>query len=197
MAGGRRFGCWVKSARDPAARQAARRRKLIDLRRQQLTTTHAAERMMLQAAHKAEQDRVFNRVNGRVFALFDRVPALRSVIAPLRRNLTINAVERWPIFRPARRSRSQWCCRSRKKSPSSPCRAIRCYRYHLVRLPKLLQETDARKLYRGNNDIRVPSFISLGPPTWLEQTLSDSFRARLPRELLHPFRAKAPDCQRS
>lgn len=87
----------AKSARDLAAKQVARRRKLIDLRRQQLSVTHASERMMLRAAHKAEQDRIFNRVAGRIFALFDKVPALRSVIAPLRANPAINPGERHRI----------------------------------------------------------------------------------------------------
>jgi hypothetical protein len=50
--------------------------------------------LSLHAAHKAEQNRLFNVIAGKVFALFERVPALRSVIAHLRRNLAINAAER-------------------------------------------------------------------------------------------------------
>lgn len=42
-------------------------------------------------APKAEEGRLFNIIAGKVFDLFDRVPGLRSVIAPLRRNPTINA----------------------------------------------------------------------------------------------------------
>ncbi len=84
----------AKSASDLAAKQKTRRRRAIDVMRQQLAITHASERMALHAAHKAEQDRLFNRIAGKVFALFDRVPALRSVIAPLRRNPAINAAER-------------------------------------------------------------------------------------------------------
>jgi hypothetical protein len=84
----------AKSAADLAAKQEARRRKAIDAKRQALEVIHRAERLSLHAAHKAEQDRLFNRIAGRVFALFDRVPALRSVILPLRRNPAINAAER-------------------------------------------------------------------------------------------------------
>ncbi|MBK8174355.1 MAG: relaxase/mobilization nuclease domain-containing protein [Rhodospirillales bacterium] len=84
----------AKSAADLAAKQEARRRRAIDAKRQALEVTHRAERLSLHAAHKAEQDRLFNRIAGKVFALFDRVPALRSVILPLRRNPAINAAER-------------------------------------------------------------------------------------------------------
>lgn len=84
----------AKSAGDLAAKQEARRRRTIDAKRQALEIVHRAERLALHAAHKSEQDRLFNRVAGKVFALFDRVPALRSVIAPLRRNPAINPGER-------------------------------------------------------------------------------------------------------
>lgn len=84
----------AKSAADLAAKQETRRRKAIDAKRQALEVIHRAERLSLHAAHKAEQDKLFNRIAGKVFALFDRVPALRSVILPLRRNPAINAAER-------------------------------------------------------------------------------------------------------
>jgi len=84
----------AKSAADLATKQEARRRRAIDAKRQALEIVHRAERLSLHAAHKAEQDRLFNRIAGKVFALFDRVPALRSVILPLRRNPAINAGER-------------------------------------------------------------------------------------------------------
>lgn len=84
----------AKAATDLAAKQEVRRRKAVDTKRQALEVVHRAERLSLHAAHKAEQDRLFNRVAGKVFALFDRVPALRSVILPLRRNPAINAGER-------------------------------------------------------------------------------------------------------
>jgi hypothetical protein len=84
----------AKSAADLDAKQEARRRKAIDAKRQALEVIHRAERLSLHAAHKAEQDRLFNRIAGKVFALFDRVPALRSVILPLRRNPAINSAER-------------------------------------------------------------------------------------------------------
>lgn len=84
----------AKSAADLAAKQAARRSRVISGKRQQLAVTHASERMALHAAQKTEDGRWFNLVAGKLFELFDRVPALRSVIAPLRRNPTINAAER-------------------------------------------------------------------------------------------------------
>ena len=84
----------AKSAADLKAKQELRRRKAIDARRQQLAMTHASERLSLHAAQKAEDGRLFNMVAGKLFALFDRVPALRSVIAPLRRNPAINPAER-------------------------------------------------------------------------------------------------------
>jgi hypothetical protein len=87
----------AKSAADLAARQQARRNRIIEGKRQQLAITHASERMALHAAQKAEDGRLFNVIAGRLFDLFDRVPALRSVIAPLRRNPAINAAERHRI----------------------------------------------------------------------------------------------------
>jgi hypothetical protein len=39
-------------------------------------STHAAERLALHAAHKAEEGKLFNVIAGKVFALFERVPAL-------------------------------------------------------------------------------------------------------------------------
>jgi hypothetical protein len=87
----------AKSAAELKAKQDARRSRAIETKRQQLATTHASERMALHAAHKAEEAKLFNVVAGKVFALFERVPALRSVIAYLRRNPTINATERHRI----------------------------------------------------------------------------------------------------
>lgn len=84
----------AKSAADLKAKQEARRRRQIEGKRQQLAVIHAAERMALHATHKAEEGKLFNIIAGRMFALFERVPALRSVIAHLRRNPAINAAER-------------------------------------------------------------------------------------------------------
>ncbi len=83
----------AKSASDLAAKQQARRNRIIEGKRQQLAITHASERMAMHAVHRAEQGRIFNIIAGKVFDLFDRVPGLRSVIAPLRRNPAINAAE--------------------------------------------------------------------------------------------------------
>lgn len=124
----------AKSAADLAAKQEARRRKAIDAKRQALEVIHRAERLSLHAAHKAEQDRLFNRIAGKVFALFDRVPALRSVILPLRRNPNINAAERHRLedealarrhtraqgHRPAGRcARPDRCARTARPDPRS------------------------------------------------------------------------------
>lgn len=84
----------AKSAADLKAKQEARRRRAIDDRRQALEVIHRAERLSLSAAHKAEQGQLFNVIAGKVFTLFERVPALRSVIAHLRRNPAINTAER-------------------------------------------------------------------------------------------------------
>ncbi|CAH1666213.1 Relaxase [Hyphomicrobiales bacterium] len=84
----------AKSAADLKAKQEARRRRHIEEKRQALEVTHRAERLSLRAVHKSEQDRLFNVIAGKVFALFERVPALRSVIAHLRRNPAISADER-------------------------------------------------------------------------------------------------------
>lgn len=87
----------AKSAADLAAKQDARRRKIIDGKRQALEVIQRAEKLSLHAAHKAEQGKLFNKLAGRVFALVDRVPGLCSVILPLRRNPSINAEERHRI----------------------------------------------------------------------------------------------------
>lgn len=87
-----------------AARQGARRWKL-DSCGQEMTTEHAAECMSLHAAHKSESGTAFARAAGAIFALFDRVPGLRSVIAPIRRNPRLNPMERQRIERRHQRGR--------------------------------------------------------------------------------------------
>jgi hypothetical protein len=64
-----------------AANQSQRRRKL-DGRRQELNIQHSSERLALDAAHKSEADKPLARAAVAIFSLFDRVPGLRSVIAP-------------------------------------------------------------------------------------------------------------------
>jgi hypothetical protein len=78
------------------ARQAERRKRL-DLRKQEMLIVQSGERMALHAAHKSEAGKPFARVAGAIFALLDRVPGLRSVIAPLRRSAKINPAERHRI----------------------------------------------------------------------------------------------------
>jgi hypothetical protein len=89
-----------------AARQKARRQKL-DSSRQEMNTLQGGERMSLHAAHKSEAGKPFARAAGAIFALFDRVPGLRSVIAPLRRNPRINPAERQRIEEEALSRRHQ------------------------------------------------------------------------------------------
>jgi hypothetical protein len=89
-----------------AALHGARRHKL-DGRAQEIATTHGSERMSLHAAHKAEAGKPFARAAGAIFALLDRVPGLRSVIAPLRRNPKLNPVERQRLEREALKRRHQ------------------------------------------------------------------------------------------
>lgn len=89
-----------------SAQHKTRRHKL-DGRAQELATTHGSERMSLNAAHKSEAGKPFARAAGAIFALFDRVPGLRSVITPLRRNPKINPAERHRIEREALERRHQ------------------------------------------------------------------------------------------
>lgn len=89
-----------------SAQHKARRHRL-DGRAQKLATTHGSERMSFNAAHKSEAGKPFARAAGAIFALFDRVPGLRSVIAPLRRNPKINPAERHRIEREALERRHQ------------------------------------------------------------------------------------------
>jgi hypothetical protein len=89
-----------------AARQKTRRRKL-DISKQEMNTLQGGERMALHAAHKSEAGKPFARAAGAIFALFDRVPGLRSVIAPLRRNPKINPAERQRIEEEALSRRHQ------------------------------------------------------------------------------------------
>lgn len=84
----------AKSAADLAAKQAVRRRQVIDERSQKLALTHASERTALHASHKGEDGRLFNVVAGKLFELLDRVPGLQSVVGHLRRNPTLNPAER-------------------------------------------------------------------------------------------------------
>jgi hypothetical protein len=101
-----------------AARQKKRRQK-IDISRQEMNTVQGGERMSLHAAHKSEARKPFARAAGAIFALFDRVPGLRSVIAPLRRNPKINPAERQRIEEEAlsrRHQREQFMLERRYKA---------------------------------------------------------------------------------
>jgi hypothetical protein len=118
-----------------AGRHAVRRRKL-DGRAQEVATEQAAERMALHAAHKSEADKPFARAAGAIFALLDRVPGLRSVIAPLRRNPRLNPKERQRVESDALDRRHQR------------------ERYALDRRYKALGRLEARELRSLENKVR-------------------------------------------
>ena len=76
-----------------------------------LSAAHKSERSADQSRHVGAvgqaQGGPFARAAGTIFALFDRVPGLRSVIAPLRRNPNLNPLERHRIEREALERRHQ------------------------------------------------------------------------------------------
>lgn len=76
-----------------ASRQAERRRRLQQ-RQQELLVRHAGERLALHAAQKAEARRPYARAARTVFGMMNRLPGLRSVLAPLARNPHLNPEER-------------------------------------------------------------------------------------------------------
>jgi hypothetical protein len=75
------------------AKQAARRLAL-DQREQRMLLTQASERFALSAAQLAERKNAFTGAAMLVFALLERIPALRSVLAPILRNPNLNPNER-------------------------------------------------------------------------------------------------------
>lgn len=91
----------------PLRAKQALRRLALEQRRQQALTQHAAERLALAAAQRAEQDKPFTRAAIRLFSLIERMPALRSVLAPIIRNPALNPLERHAQTRDALRRRHQ------------------------------------------------------------------------------------------
>ena len=75
------------------AKQAARRLAL-DQREQRMFLAHASERFALSAAQLAERKNAFTGAAMLVFSLLERIPALRSVLAPILRNPNLNPNER-------------------------------------------------------------------------------------------------------
>ncbi|RIK59419.1 MAG: relaxase [Planctomycetota bacterium] len=74
-------------------KQAARRRTLLE-RQQTMLTVHASERLALSAAQHAERVKPFNAAAMRVVELIQRVPGLRSVLAPILSSPSINLAAR-------------------------------------------------------------------------------------------------------
>lgn len=77
----------------------------LNRRHQVLLLQHAAERLALAAAQHAERRKPFTAAAIRLFALIERVPALRSVLAPIIRNPDLNPAQRHAQAREALRRR--------------------------------------------------------------------------------------------
>ena len=88
------------------AKQAARRLALTQ-REQRMLLTQAAERLALAAAQHAESKRAFTGAAMLVFSLIERIPGLRSVLAPILRNPALNPNERHAQSRDALRRRHE------------------------------------------------------------------------------------------
>lgn len=82
------------------AKQTARRLAL-DQREQRMLLTQASERFALSGAQLAERRNAFTGAAMIVFALLERIPALRSVLAPILRNPNLNPNERHRLSREA------------------------------------------------------------------------------------------------
>jgi hypothetical protein len=142
--------------------QAARRDEL-HRRHQVLLLQHAAERLALGAAQHAERRKAFTGAAIRMFALIERVPGLRSVLAPIIRNPALNPAQRQSQAREALRRRHE--------------RENAIYRRRLEVLAKL--EARERKALRA----------SLTRKLRLEETL----RAKAAQERLDQFVANTKD----
>lgn len=85
-----------RSPEELKTRQASRRGKLL-AERQALELKQRQERLALHSAQKREAGHPFARAASAVLALFGKVPVLRSVLAPLYRNPSLNMDERHPL----------------------------------------------------------------------------------------------------
>lgn len=79
----------------------SKRRTQLDLKWQQVELIQRSERLALHAAQKSEMQRPFARAAATVFALFGRIPALRSVLRPLLHNPALNPLQRHSLGRAA------------------------------------------------------------------------------------------------
>lgn len=190
----------AKSAADLKARQEARRRRHIEGRRQALEVTHRAERLSLQAVHKSEQDRLFNVIAGKVFALFDRVPALRSVIAHLRRNPAINAAERHRLENEALDRRHDREGHSIDRRAAALDKIEARERRSLIR--DLVQQArvqdqlrEAQTVQREREARQTAHDITAARPDDAQRKAADERRARMQERLAH-VRQKQPGPQR-
>ena len=101
----------------PLQTKQASRRLALDQREQRMLVTHAAERLALAAAQHAESKRAFTAAAMLVFSLIERMPGLRSVLAPILRNPNLNPMERHARSRDAlsrRHAREKRLCERRK-----------------------------------------------------------------------------------
>ena len=78
----------------PLQAKQATRRHALNQREQRMLLTQASERFALSAAQLAERKNAFTGAAMLVFALLERIPALRSVLAPILRNPNLNPNER-------------------------------------------------------------------------------------------------------
>lgn len=116
------------------AKQAARRLAL-DQREQRMLLTQASERFALSAAQLAERKNAFTGAAILVFALLERIPALRSVLAPILRNPNLNPNER------QRRSREALARRHTREKAQAE------------RRQDLLRQLEAREMRSLRNDL--------------------------------------------
>jgi hypothetical protein len=84
----------VTAGLKPLQGKQAARRVALSQREQRMLLTQAAERLALSAAQHAESKRAFTAAAMLVFALIERVPGLRSVLAPIIRNPALYPNER-------------------------------------------------------------------------------------------------------
>lgn len=130
------------------AKQAARRLAL-DQREQRMLFTHAAERLALAAAQHAESKRAFTAAAMLVFSLLERVPGLRSVLAPILRNPNLNPIERRARSREAlsrRHAREKTLAERRKEFLRQlEARELRSLRNDLTRRLRVEERLRAQK----------------------------------------------------
>jgi hypothetical protein len=138
----------AESMRPLQARQAARRAAL-DQHEQRMLLTQASERLALSAAQLAERKNAFTGAAMLVFALLERIPALRSVLAPILRNPNLNPNERHARSREAlaRRHAREKALAERRKDflHQLEAREMRSLRNDLTRRLRVEERVRAQK----------------------------------------------------